>query len=152
MLVDPLPVKSLSLVAHTAITVAETTNFAVTDVSPGRSVRRGFIGSFDATTPCDLIIAHSVSNENKPAKTDRTLVRLDVKLFTSAGQPVIASAYLVVAIPQGAFVTSASDANPFRSSVEGLEMIQTLLGAIGVSPTAATLSDTNLLRILAGEP
>jgi hypothetical protein len=146
MLVDPLPVKSLSLVAHTAITVPYTDSMAVTDVAPGKSVRIGALqglGSILGT----LTIAHSVSNENKPVKTDRCLVRFDVPLYAASGQICTGSAYFVVATPRGCFDDAA-----LASAYAPLALVQALLGVIGVSPTAATLSDTNLLRILAGEP
>jgi len=148
MLVDPLPVKSLSLVAHTAITVTSTDSFAVIDVAPGKSVRTGTLGALTGLTrPPVLTIAHSVSNENKPVKTDRCLVRFDVPLWAPSGQVCNAAAYLVVATPQGCF-----NDNELTVPYVPLALVQAVIGSIGVSPTAATLSDTNLLRILAGEP
>lgn len=148
MLVDPLPVKSLSLVAHTAITVTATDSMAVIDVAPGKSVRTGTLAALTGLTrPVQLTINHSISNENKPVKTDRCLIRFDVPVYAPSGQLCNSSAYIVVATPQSCF-----NDNELTVAHVPWHIVQAVLGVIGVSPTAATLSEVNLLRILAGEP
>jgi hypothetical protein len=147
MLPDPLPVKSLSIPAHTAITVVQTDSFAVTDLSPGRSVRIGTLNACTDGPTGQLTIAHSVSNENKPVKTDRVLIRFDANIFDAAtSQPVVASAYLVCATPRGA-INSIGGAD-----FQMIQLIETLLGVVCVNTSSAALSETMLLRILAGEP
>lgn len=149
MLADPLAVKVLDTSVASAITVLSTLSFAVTDLSPGRSVRQGKNAVISANSPSHLTIAHSVSQENKPDKTDRLLVRYDQTCYSpSTLVPVTASAYLVVALPIGAKTDPVSDADP----VTALPLVQTLLGALMVSPSAATISQANLIRMLAGEP
>lgn len=150
MLPDPLSVKSLDLPAHTAITIITTDSFAVTDVSPGRTVRAcSALTSLGGDNPkARLTISHSVSNENKPTKTDRVLVRLDADLFDVQGNPtLVGSAYLVLATPRGAYVDSAQT-DGFSTRL----LFETLLGVVCVSTSASTLSETNLDRIIAGEP
>lgn len=145
MLSDPLAVKILDTSVASSITVAETVSFATIDLSPGRSVRKcAAIGNM----PAQLTIAHTVSNENKPLKTDRTLVRLDYTCISPATLvPVTAACYMVLAVPQGASVdTSTTD------PLDPVVLVRGLLGVLAVSPSAATLSQANLLRIIAGEP
>jgi hypothetical protein len=145
MLSDPLTVKSLDLSVASSISVFATASYAVTDISPGRSVR--IASASGADMPAKLTIAHTVSNENKPVKTDRTLIRLDYTGYSPASAgPVVASAYMVVAIPQASLV--AIDDN----AIDASKLVQDLIGVVAVSPSAATLSRANLLRILAGEP
>jgi len=149
MLTDPLNVKSLSLPAHTAITVLSTDSFAVTDIAPGKSVRVGALASATGTPEANLTISHSVSNENKPSKTDRTLVRIDLKYKDLNGRELLAYAYMVVGIPRGAVDPSFQ---PISVATLGSTLVSALLGVVAVSATAATLDETKILRILAGEP
>jgi len=147
MLVDPLPVKSLSLAAGTAITVLDTDSYALVDLAPGRTVRKcSALNSMES--PGTLTIAHSVSKENGAVATDRSLIRLDISgLGPSAGVTgdMKAFAYLVIGVPRGAYDMGDTAFNT-------LLMVEKLLGVFVVSPTTANLSGTNLARIIAGEP
>lgn len=152
MLSDPLSVKCLQLSSHSAISVWSTDSFATVDVSPGRSVRvcPAMAGVNLTNLRGTLTIAHNLSNENKSlgVATDRILVRLDVdglRREASTGDTVKAAAYLVISAPRGVYDADGSDFSP-------LVLLETLLGAVTVNPSAATLSETNITRILAGEP
>jgi hypothetical protein len=149
MLVDPLPVKRLSTEAGTAITVLSTDSFALVDLSPGKTVRVTNALALTGQGVGKLTIAHSVSNESKLVPTDRLLVRIDHQVTNDDSiRPgnLNAFAYIVAGTPRGALLDDAS--TPYST----LGLIQTLLGVLAVSPTAATLSATNLNRIIAGEP
>ena len=152
MLTDPLVVKSLSLVAHTAITVAETLSFPRIDAGDGSAryvLASPEIGGI--TFPrATLKISHSVSNENKPAKTDRTLVRLDVDMVDADGRAMTAFAYLVTGLPQGAQNIAGDTAEPVGTA-EFLGILQVFLGAAAVNVGSAALDETKILRILKGE-
>jgi len=150
MLTDPLNVKSLSLAAHTAITVLETQSFATVDVAPGKTVRKGLLTVASDPLPATLIISHSVSNENKPAKTDRTLIRFDVLTKDSQGVEMTAYAYLVLGVPRG--TVNRSDGSPWAVTDFRLGVLSALLGVTGVSTSAATLDETKIDRVIAGEP
>lgn len=147
MLVDPLPVKYPQLSAASALTITGTDSYALVDLAPGKSVRRCAACVANAC-PSILTISHSVSKENGAVPTDRLLVRLDLEELTSvsgeAGN-LKAFAYLVVGIPRGAL---GKDGNTFNKTV----LVEMLLGAVAVSPTAATTSNANLDRMIAGEP
>nr|QDH88478.1 MAG: hypothetical protein H4Bulk46313_000003 [Leviviridae sp.] len=149
MLVDPLPVKSLSIGSHTAITVPVTDTFALVDLAPGKTVRKCPALSYNGVlAPAILTISHSVSKENGDVPTDRVLVRIDLsslRTATGVAGNVKAYAYLVVGVPRGTLDTGNYAFDP-------VALIQCLIGAVAVSPTAATLSELNLVRILAGEP
>jgi len=102
------------------------------------------------STVGNLTIAHSLSNENKALNilTDRILVRLDItglRRQTGVVDTAKASAYLVVSAPRGVV-------DPEDTGFSSLVLLETLLGVVAVSPTAATLSEVNIARILAGEP
>lgn len=147
MLSDPLPVKGLSLSAHSAITSIGTDSFATTDLSAGKTVRKT-PAMFNFALPGQLTISHSVSKENGSVPTNRLLVRLDVSNLRS--EPTVAGslkafAYLVVGAPQGALDGADQAFDP-------LVMLQVLLGAVAVSPTASSLSEVNISRMIAGEP
>lgn len=148
MLTDPLPVKSISLGAHSGITVLATDNFAVTDVAPGKSTRK--CPALDRLAGCSgqLTISHSVSKENGAVPTDRLLVRMDVSGLTdsSGGGDRRAFAYLVVGVPRNSYY------DVHGTLLDPIDLVQLLLGAVGVSPTSAALSEVNLNRMLAGEP
>jgi hypothetical protein len=149
MLVDPLPVKTLDTNTASSITVLHTDSFATIDVSPGRTVRQcADFGGLGDTNRTVLTISHTESNENKPAVTDRTLIRLDFDIFDFEGGPMTASAYCVIAAPRGAYV----DASSSPTELSRIKLLQSLLGVLAVSTSAATLSAANATRILAGEP
>jgi len=154
MLADPLVIKSPDLGAASAITVVETNSYALIDAGPGRSVRvcnpATFYGQ-NCARPATLTISHSVSNENKPVKTNRSLIRLDFSLENSSGQELKAYAYAVIGAPEGTSL-AAPMGDPITASECGLALAQALIGALGTSSTAATLSSTKITRVLAGEP
>lgn len=148
MLPDPLILRGLNFSAATAAPFYGATSVAVTDVSPGRSVRRGI---YTVTgTPLELTISHSVSNENKPVKTDRHLVRLDVTLSSDAQNPskgdLTASAYLVVTVPRGAVDVNADGYDPYL-------LVSSLLGLLTINSSTNNFDQRDKFnRIMAGEP
>lgn len=153
MLADPLTIKSLSLSAHSAITVIETNSFATIDAGAGRSVRScaaPTLAGVSLDQPAVLTIAHSVSNENKPGKTDRHLVRLDYVFRDATGdQDLKAYAYAVVGVPRGGiFVGGEQQSTPLMA----LALVQNLIGVLGVNSSSAALDETKVNRILTGEP
>jgi len=147
MLVDPLPVKYLNLGSHTAITAGTGVSFALVDLAPGKTVRKAASTAISGINgPATLTISHSVSKENGVVPTDRLLVRIDVEGFhTENNEGLKAFAYLVVGAPRGAFDNG-------DNAIDTTALVELLLGVFAVSPTAATLSEVNLARMLAGEP
>lgn len=147
MLPDPLTVKGLDLSAHTAITIIGSSQFALIDLAPGRTVRKSpAVPGTDA--PATLTIAHSVSKENGPVPTERALIRLDVDGLrpTVGGTPGLkAFAYLVVGGPKVAYDNS-------DSIIDKLSLVENLLGVIAVNTATSVLSELNLGRIINGEP
>lgn len=144
MLADPLTIRPL-VINSAAVSVGTTESYAVIDLSPGRSVRICSATNVGVTYPGKLTIAHSVSNENKPVKTDRILVRFDNTCYNEAGQELNAYAYAVFGLPHG-----ATDSN--QDALGPMLLVQQLCGLLAVSPSANTLSSANMLRVLAGEP
>jgi len=148
MLSDPLVIKVPTLSAHSALTIAESDSFARVDAGDGSArytCPAVLISTGGSGSPATLKIAHSVSNENKPAKTDRTLARLDFLVKDAEGREMTAFVYAVVGVPRGALTSADGD------ELSALIMTQVLVGVLAVSSTAATLDETKLTRILAGE-
>lgn len=129
----------------------------VTDIAPGKSVREGAgpnVGvNDDVVTKRKVTISHSVSNENKPLTTNRTVFRIDDSFLNTDGKQVVtASAYLVTSIP----VSGHYDIN------DALTLVQTLLASLTVNPASALTGGTGidgavqvpdtLMRVLDGEP
>jgi len=145
MLSDPLTLKYLDLSSHTTVSVGSVGSFATVDVSPGKSVRQAS-GNGITAGPATLTIAHSVSNENKPAKTDRSLVRLDLLCKDALGREMTMFAYTVFGVPRDAR-TYSSDLDPVASVYLAQAMAGILCGI-----TATALDESRVTRILAGEP
>jgi len=145
MLSDPLTVKGLDLNASTTISTLTVGDFAITDVAPGKSVRKCSV-AITTGGPAVLTISHSESNENKPAKTDRSLVRLDFLCKDVNGREMNAFAYAVIGIPRGA-VDYQDPESPLSPRVVAEALIGALCGI-----TASALSVTRLDKVLAGEP
>jgi len=152
MLADPLPVKVLTLGAASALTVEQTESYALIDAGAGRSVRRSTDAKINALLlpPATLTISHSVSNENKPTLTDRTLVRFDLPLLGPEGRSPKAFCYAVIGIPRGTLF-AANGTSIIDNTIVGIGLTQHLIGALGVNPTANTTGVANLQRIIAGE-
>jgi hypothetical protein len=93
-------------------------------------------------------VSHSVSNEFKPVKTKRVLLRLDVSGFTSPTQPAGAFAYVVIGMPEtGLYQNAALDDDP----LDAVSLVQLLIGALAQSNSASTLDETRIPRLVAGE-
>jgi len=154
MLTDPLPIKRLSLGAHAAITVISTDNWPRIDAGDGsaRYVLPSItIAGTDSNGPSTLRIAHSNSNEQKPVQTTRTLIRFDFPVMGPEGKAYNSYAYAVIGIPQTP-VYDISDGTTLVSAASlGQGLVECLIGALAVSSTAATLDETKIARILAGE-
>jgi len=144
MLSDPTTIKGISLAAHTTISVSTSDSYATIDVAPGKSVRK-CSSSAVSGGPATLTISHSVSNDNKPAKTDRALVRIDYLVKDSEGREMNAYAYAVIGIPRGATMYNSQD------EFESIMVVQSLIGALS-GITASALDETRITRVLAGEP
>jgi hypothetical protein len=150
MLTDPLPIKIINPASHAAVTVLDTVSLALIDLAPGRSVRK-VAGGFAAPANLNgisttLTISHSVSKENGSVPTDRTLVRLDYAGFkpSSDGPASLKGfAYIVIGSPRGAVDNNDVALDPYS-------LFLPLLGIAAVSPTAATLDDSQLYRIVTG--
>jgi hypothetical protein len=149
MLPDPLTVKTIDITQPNVVTVLSTESFAVTDVSPGRSVR--IQGSSPITGgPSKLTVSHTVSNENKPAKTDRILIRLDHTFVDQSGKELTGYVYAVFGLPRGMY--DAANAQPYDRQTVGLLMGGQLMGVLGAHASNNTLGGSYLGRILNGEP
>jgi len=150
MLADPFVLKSLSIVANTAITVGQTDSFVTIDPGAGRSVRACKSYSNNALGAAVLTIAHSVSNENKPAVTDRHLMRLDFAVNDKEGRAMNAFAFALFGVPRGIWDNANDEAAD--ASSQSYAMACALIGALAVNPASAALSSTRLGAFLAGEP
>jgi hypothetical protein len=149
MLADPLVVKSLSLTAHTAITATETLSFPRIDAGDGSAkyvLAPATIGGL-VMPRAQIRIAHSVSNENKPALTDRTLIRLDVNGVDVDGRAMTGFIYTVIGMPRG-FLEPGTSQNPVGAYAQ---LLIPHLGILATSVSTATLDETKILRIIAGE-
>lgn len=150
MLPDPLTLKGLNFTGSQTVAgvITSASTVAVTDVSPGRTVRKGFVPNLPA--PATLTISHTVSNENKPVKTDRHLVRLDAKLSSDASNvnkgDLTASCYVVITVPHGAVDTNGAEYDAYY-------MLSALIGFLTVNPSTGNLdARATLNRLLSGEP
>lgn len=153
MLADPFPLKSLSIAAATAITVLETNSFVTIDAGAGKSIRKcaSFqVAALPCVTPALLTVGHSVSNENKPAVTDRHAIRLDLDLQDKDGDLLRAFGFMVIGVPQGTYSTDGTTI--ITPGNVGYALASNLIGALAVNSASAALSNTRLLAILAGEP
>jgi len=153
MLADPLVIKAPDLTAATAFTLANTNNFAMIDAGAGRSTRvmsNPQLGGESMSRPATLTISHTVSNENNPVKTDRTLMRVDFLLEDSAGKELKAYAYAVVGVPRGTLYKAAGSDQSIDFSM-GLAMLGVLVGVIASAEGANNFDETKVLRILNGE-
>jgi hypothetical protein len=150
MLTDPLKVNHITAVSAAAgvltTTIYAVESYAVVDLAPGKTVRK--CTSADGTVKSTLTISHSVSNENAPFLSDRTLIRFDQqRVNEETGKNVTASVYANIVHPQGGDFTAAVVHNLVRS-----------LGAFLLSGesngTDGFLADENstIQRIIAGEP
>lgn len=153
MLADPFVLKSLSVAANTAITVGATSSFVTIDPGAGRSVRKTSAMNglgFSLEPEAVLTLAHSVSNENKPAVTDRHLMRLDVGVTDKEGRAMNAFAFALFGIPRGIYDLEGD--TTIVGSTFSLLMSNALIGALAVNPASAALSTTRLAAFLGGEP
>jgi len=152
MLADPLVVKSLDPTPATAVAVLETNSYAMIDAGSGRSTRVcafPTMGNEALVRPATLTISHSVSNENNPVKTDRTLIRFDFLIEDSAGKELKAYAYAVFGIPKGTLYSQPDSLLSLMTLRNG--MVGALAGALLTSESAATLDEAKFVRIIAGE-
>jgi len=117
----------------------------IQDVGPQTSKRSASGTVMGLSGKFTLSISHSVSKENAPVQTDRTLVRLDYLPGTPDAQGLtpVSSVYFVLAQARGNVTTA-----------EMVALFQSLLGTlIYPDPTATdTANDGILTRILNGEP
>ena len=155
MLADPLPIKRLSLAAHAAVTVTATDNWPRIDAGDGSAryvlpvVTLGSAG--DSSGPATLRIAHSKSNEQKPVLTSRTLIRIDVPILGNDLKVYNSYAYAVIGMPQIPVVDPGDGIASISHALLGQGLVEYLVGVLAVSSTAATLDETKVNRIIAGE-
>jgi len=150
MLTDPFVLRAPSLAAHSALTGADTCSLPRTSEQGGVSVYGPTItsGIGDKLT---LKISHSESNENKPMKTRRVLVRLDVTGVTDGGQEGVAFAYAVIGMPERTLVKNAANASAGDDPVTDLWLTEMLIGALAVNNSSNVLDETRIPRLLNGE-
>jgi hypothetical protein len=97
-------------------------------------------------------ISHSESNENKPEKTKRVLVRLDAtNMIASDGTDQQAFAYAVIGMPAKAAYSNVADATSASDPFTAVQLVQALIAALAVSNSAYTLDETRIPRLVAGE-
>jgi hypothetical protein len=155
MLTDPLPIKTVTLSAHSAVTVGATHSFARVDAGDGSAryvdATALLSGIVVLNGPSVLRTAHSVSNENKPTKTNRTLIRLDIPLLGLGREMLGAYCYSVIGIPATNMLDPTDGETIVTPATIGVALTNFLVGALACSSTAATLDETKIARILAGE-
>jgi hypothetical protein len=150
MLNDPLV-----LFLQPVTTVSDGTGYAVTNNATPvefHGVGGGGIGASVRVQPsfrggkATLSINHSQSKENAPYTTDRSVIRIDLKKPDSTGKLVQASAYCVVALPQGN-VVSRDDCLVMVNTLLAFLLHGSQVPGLGFPDSALELS-----RILDGEP
>ena len=154
MLADPLPIKRLSLAAHAAITVTYTDSWPRIDAGDGSARYELSSLSLGGNLPngsATLRIAHSKSNEQKPVLTERTLCRFDYPLLGLDGKKYNCYAYTVIGMPLTSVVDSSDPTTVISAATIKRALAEYLVGILAVSSTAATLDETKIDRILAGE-
>jgi hypothetical protein len=154
MLADPLPIKVPNLAATSALTILSTLSLARVDSGDGSArytlPAAVISGTGTSSAPVIARIAHSVSNENKPVLTDRTLIRFDFPVGGPEGSVLNSFGYAVFGVPRG-FLYDADGTSIITQAALGLGLAQLLIGALGVSSTAAATANDKIVRILAGE-
>jgi hypothetical protein len=151
MLTDPLIIGVVAETAYGTIVtdidgntgVTRHLTFRLVDAGPGSSKRQ----VTDGNDKLLLTINHSLSSENKPFQTNRSVIRLDrSRVNAETGKVVTQSAYLVCATPYGVDFSDADAA----------ELARTLIMFALTGPTNGSnwtnAAGQPLPRVLAGEP
>jgi len=139
-----------SLAAHSALTTADSISLARTSEQGGVAVY-GPTQTSGVGDKLTMRISHSESNENKPLKTRRVLVRLDVTGVTDAGQEGVAFAYAVVGMPERTLYKNAVSAASGDDPVTDTWLLEMLIAALAVNNSSAVLDETRITRLLNGE-
>ena len=158
MLSDPLVVSLISAANESlvqtmvgpvldTVSVSEFTTFHLVDLGNKSSKRNG--NHYDGNKAV-MSVNHSLSKENKPYDTDRTLIRFDEsKIDTVTGRPVTMSAYQVIALPQGGAFTT-DDAVRLGMSLALFSLLGGYRGVAGPNFMDVVPGDT-LRRLIDGE-
>jgi hypothetical protein len=150
MLTDPFVLKAPNLGAHTTLTASET-------ISLARVQEQGGVAAYGPSLLVNgqkvaMKVSHSESNENKPDRTRRVMVRLDVTGVTPDGSPSTAFAYAVFGLPdKGVYASVASAAADASDTVDSNTLLNLLVGVLAVSNSAYTTDETRVPRLMAGE-
>jgi len=159
MLNDPTHVSFISSSSHPALAAMLDagnlpTNIALRLISSGGggSVRKGVYST--ENQEIDFTLAHSLSKENKPYQTRRTVLRFDIPKVDTNGVKVTSFVYLVVGSPIGGPMTEANFLDYVRTFLYavlfggGLE-VTTELGSETIDPATGVQI---LERAIDGEP
>jgi hypothetical protein len=131
MLTDPLPVAVVTSVDANS-NLGTSAHFHLIPSIPGTATRRH---KSDANGDLTISISQSSSKENAPLVTTRTLIRLDESVLdSSTGQVAKASAYVVIAIPDGMTDDAGTDS--------ALKLLRTLVCLLNYGPGPSTEGDT----------
>lgn len=149
MLSDPLVLKVPNLASHTTLTSVESLSLARVSEAGGKAVY-GPASNADSML-VTLTISHSESSENKPVKTKRALVRIDVQGFLADERRGSAFAYIVVGLPEGNLYARVGDIATNDSPLTAEKILEILIAAVATSNSAFTLDETKITRITAGE-
>lgn len=117
--------------------------FRISDIGPGSSVR---VGETDGSFRRTLAVQRSLTKENTPFSTRRTVIRLNDIRVEGGGSPrdVTRSAYLVIVSPD----TGNYQTVPFELAQQLCHWA--LFGSLDADE--ALTNESDLARVLAGEP
>jgi hypothetical protein len=100
--------------------------------------------------PTTLTISHSESSENKPEKTKRVLVRIDLSGILKEGQEVTAFAYAVLGVPKSLIYPPGSDTTS-ASPLDYKDLLGALIAALACNNSDGKTDETRISRLIAGE-
>jgi len=156
MLTDPFVLKAPTLSSHTALTGYQTLSLPRVQEQGGASIYGPVAATISSNggLKVSMKVSHSESNENKPSKTRRVMVRLDVTGVAPDGSPKSAFAYFVMGFPDiGIYGTTgyAVGDEDGTGALQDWQLLQLLIGALAVSNSGYTLDETRITRLMSGE-
>jgi len=157
MLPDPLrfvrPLSSTTINPTQGLGEFAEVQFPITQFQNGRCVRKLPISLETATyDKVVMTTSQSVSTENKPYQTQRTLIRFDAIGNDSTGNPLVASAYCVLSLPESGITNAAADHAALVRILTGFLTSDIVVDSeIGECVRTKGISD-NLARLMNGEP
>lgn len=149
MLSDPFVLKAPTLSSHSSLTVSETVSLARKTEQSGTATYGPTKAGSDMQV--SMRISHSESNENKPTKTSRVLVRIDINGVGADLKPLNAFAYAVIGMPKADLYGSANEVAQSGTPLDATQLTQFLLAALATNNSTGATDETKIPRLIAGE-